>query len=167
MTFFLGYARSKIDIKEFLTKTSYEYMKVRPGEEKKFAEFVELNSYLSGSYDKAESFKELDAAILDLSTKLSKKSRATDEVVQCNRIFYLALPPSVYTSVTKLLSDNCKAKKYIKLGFLFSFIFISKNDSNNQLNFEHFVWFTKKSAKKNITTYIPNKFSHFKSYFTH
>lgn len=111
MTFFLGYARSKLDIKEFLTKTSYEYMKVRPGEEKKFAEFVELNSYLSGSYDKAENFKELDAAILDLSTKLSKKSRATDEVVQCNRIFYLALPPSVYTSVTKLLSDNCKAKK--------------------------------------------------------
>ena len=143
MTFFLGYARSKIDIKEFLTKTSYEYMKVRPGEEKKFAEFVELNSYLSGSYDKAESFKELDAAILDLSTKLSKKSKATDEVVQCNRIFYLALPPSVYTSVTKLLSDNCKAKKYeyrinsMKLfwGFLLSFRILSKTRLNSYSTF--------------------------------
>lgn len=107
-TFFVGYARSKLDIYEFLTKTAYQYMKVKPDEEKKFAEFVQLNSYLSGSYDKAESFKQLDAKILEISAKHSKTNSNENE---CNRIFYLALPPSVYTSVTKLLSDNCKAKQ--------------------------------------------------------
>lgn len=114
-TFFLGYARSKLDIDEFLTKTCYQYMKIRAGEEAKFAEFVKLNSYLSGSYDKTESFKELDAKILQLSSKYSIKG-GEDDKVGCHRIFYLALPPSVYMSVTKLLSDNCKSQKLVLWG---------------------------------------------------
>jgi glucose-6-phosphate 1-dehydrogenase len=103
-TYFLGYARSKLDIKEFLTKDVYKYMKVKKEEEEKFAQFVELNHYLSGSYDKTESFQALNNNIIDIA-KLDGKSS------DCNRIFYLALPPSVYTSVTELLSKNCKAQK--------------------------------------------------------
>lgn len=112
-TFFLGYARSKLDIKEFLTKTAYNNMKVKPNEEAKFAEFVKLNGYLSGTYDKAESFKALDAEILKQCTKCPQRDSFDSESGQCNRIFYLALPPSVYMSVTKLLSENCKAKKFV------------------------------------------------------
>lgn len=134
-TLFLGYARSKLEIKEFLTKTSYEYMKVKPGQEAKFAEFVELNSYLSGSYDKAENFKQLNEKIFELSRKHASRANGqngsssngdapngggnetADRGFDCNRIFYLALPPTVYTSVTKLLSDHCKSQKYV---FFFS-----------------------------------------------
>lgn len=137
-TLFLGYARSKLEIKEFLTKTSYEYMKVKPGQEAKFAEFVELNSYLSGSYDKAENFKQLNEKIFELSRKHASRvnggqngsssnsngdalngggNETADRGVDCNRIFYLALPPTVYMSVTKLLSDHCKSQKYVLLTF--------------------------------------------------
>jgi len=102
-TYFLGYARSKVDIKEMLSKTAYKFMNVKPGQEDKFNEWVELNYYLAGSYDKSENFEELDLKILEISKKYSNLN-------DCNRIFYLALPPSVYTTVTALLSKHCKAK---------------------------------------------------------
>ena len=110
-TYFLGYARSKLDIKEFLTNQAYPFMKVKKEEEANFAEFLSLNDYLAGTYDKPENFKELNQKILAISKNYSSK-KTDNTVVECNRIFYLALPPSVYTSVTKLLSDHCKAKKY-------------------------------------------------------
>lgn len=103
-TYFIGYARSKIDIKTLLTETAYKFMKVKPSEEDQFKKFVELNYYVSGSYDKTESFKELNSSILKVSKMHSKAN-------DCHRIFYLALPPSVYSSVTQHLSENCKAEK--------------------------------------------------------
>jgi glucose-6-phosphate 1-dehydrogenase len=104
-TYFAGYARSKLDIEEFLTKTCFQYMKVKEHENEKFKEFVSRNFYLSGSYDKDENFKELDQKLLEIN----KKFNGANE--DCNRIFYLALPPSVYTTVTRLLSEHCKARK--------------------------------------------------------
>lgn len=104
-TFFLGYARSKIDIQEFLTKTCYQYMKVKPDEEEKFKAFVAINHYLAGSYDQKESFVALNDKILELTKTTCTKS------TEANRIFYLALPPTVYSSVTELISHNCKAQK--------------------------------------------------------
>ena len=81
-------------------------MKVKPEEKDKFAKFVEKNYYLAGSYDKSENFVELNNKILEVS-KLNNNNKS----VECNRIFYLALPPSVYSSVLELLSVNCKAGK--------------------------------------------------------
>jgi glucose-6-phosphate 1-dehydrogenase len=104
-TFFLGYARSSIKIDEFLTKVCYQYMKVLPDEEEKFKQFVKLNYYLAGSYDKLENFEELNLKILEISKEHAAHG------IDCNRIFYLALPPSVYSSVTHALSHCCKAKK--------------------------------------------------------
>ena len=104
-TLFLGYARSKLNIQEFLTKTAYQFMKVKPQEEEMFSKFVSKNYYLAGSYDKEESFQELSNKIVEIGQM--NDADAED----CNRLFYLALPPSVYTSVTELLSKNCKAKK--------------------------------------------------------
>ncbi|CAF0999969.1 unnamed protein product [Brachionus calyciflorus] len=104
-TFFLGYARSKLDIKDFLTQKCRQYMKVKPDEEEKFNEWVSKNHYLAGSYDQSESFAQLNSKIVEISRFYEPE---TDDA---NRIFYLALPPSVYTSVTQLLSENCKAKK--------------------------------------------------------
>lgn len=108
-TYFLGYARSKLDIHEFLSKTCLPFMKLKEGERAKYDEFVKKNYYLAGTYDQDESFSELNKKILEVS-KLN--SDAKDTSFECNRIFYLALPPSVYSSVTRLLSQNCKAQKY-------------------------------------------------------
>ncbi len=107
-TFFLGYARSKLNIQEFLSKTAYQYMKVKPEEQSKFEEFVSRNYYLAGSYDRAENFKELNEQILNVAKSNNDNTHVFSD---CNRIFYLALPPSVYTTVTELLSLQCKAMK--------------------------------------------------------
>lgn len=108
-TFFLGYARSKLDIVEYLTKTCYEYMKVKPEEKSQFDEFVKKNYYIAGSYDKDEHFIQLNEKILDISKTNTSNPQETN--YECNRIFYFALPPTVYTSVTLFLSNYCKAKK--------------------------------------------------------
>jgi len=105
-TYFVGYARSNIEIKKFLSETCYKYMKVREGEEELYAEFVNRNYYLAGSYDNPESFAALNLEIL-------RVSKIYSNLPECNRIFYLALPPSVYTSVTQLLSHHCKAARSV------------------------------------------------------
>lgn len=105
-THFLGYARSSIEIKQFLGEKCRQYMKIKPNEENKFQEFINKNHYLVGSYDKSEHFAQLNSKIVEIA-RMGK----CENVEDANRIFYLALPPSVYTNVTKLLSENCKAKK--------------------------------------------------------
>jgi glucose-6-phosphate 1-dehydrogenase len=107
-TYFLGYARSKLDIAEFLRTKCHQYMKVKEEEKLKFEQFIERNYYLAGSYDQAQSFQELNTKILEIS-KLNTNDKAST-FADCNRIFYLALPPSVYSTVLELLSRNCKAK---------------------------------------------------------
>lgn len=94
-TFFIGYARSKITMED-ITKNTIQYMKVRPGEEEKLKEFYKLNEYVCGQYDKTEGFAELNKVI---QTKGN-----------CNRLFYLALPPSVYEAVTLNIKATCMAK---------------------------------------------------------
>lgn len=127
-TYFVGYARSKIDIHKFLTETAYKFMKVKPEEESRFRKFVSANYYLAGSYDKADNFQELNEKILEVSKKYSKSN------FDCNRIFYLALPPSVYTSVTKLLSENCKADKEYFTRVIVEKPFGKDLDSSNALS---------------------------------
>jgi glucose-6-phosphate 1-dehydrogenase len=55
-------------------------------------EFLKLSSYVDGQYDEDESFQKLEEAL--------KKSG------QKNRIFYMALPPSVFTTVATHLKKN-------------------------------------------------------------
>lgn len=108
-TFFIGYARSKIEIIDFLNTKVKPYMKVKPDEEAKYALFLEQNSYVAGSYDQAVHFKQLNDHISTVARRSYQKENNTS-FKDCNRIFYLALPPSVYTTVTELLSMNCKAE---------------------------------------------------------
>ncbi|KAL8611290.1 Glucose-6-phosphate 1-dehydrogenase [Nucella lapillus] len=94
-TSFIGYARSQLTVED-LKKNVVQYMKVQPGQEEQLKRFFTLNSYVSGAYDKAEAFKHLDQAIVALG--------------DCNRLFYLALPPSVYEAVTLNIKAVCMAK---------------------------------------------------------
>jgi glucose-6-phosphate 1-dehydrogenase len=114
-TFFLGYARSDLDIRKFLTTDCLPFMKIKPDQQAKFNEFVDKNYYLSGGkegYTSSESFRALSAKVVEIA-KLHGNSGSPNKtpLEDANRIFYLALPPSVYTSVTRLLSEECKAKR--------------------------------------------------------
>lgn len=67
-----------------------------------YAEFWNLNRYVAGSYDNSKDFEKLN----DELCKQEVKGRG-------NRIFYLALPPSVFEPVTKNISTSLAAKKYL------------------------------------------------------
>ena len=58
--------------------------------------FFGANYYVQGSYDKSEDFQHLNSEIHNLQ----KAGRA-------NRLFYMALPPSVYDSVASQIHANC------------------------------------------------------------
>lgn len=75
-------------------------MKVRDGEQDRYEEFWKLNYYVAGGYDSRNDFEILD-------TKLSE----FEYVPHANRLFYLALPPSVFESVTYLIKETCMGKK--------------------------------------------------------
>lgn len=98
-TVFFGYARSKTSVQEIKDKCS-PYMKVKPIEQKQYEEFWKINYYFSGQYDSRRDFEILNQ---ELST-FEKRTTA-------NRLFYLALPPSVYELVTVHIRESCMAPK--------------------------------------------------------
>lgn len=60
--------------------------------------------YVSGSYDAPEGFQALDKAISE--HEISKNSTEGSS----RRLFYLALPPSVYPPVCKMIKSHCMNK---------------------------------------------------------
>ena len=64
--------------------------------EQQLHEFCEVCTYVSGQYDKDESFIELEKHLKELE----KGQKET------NRVFYMALPPSVFTTVSQHLKKN-------------------------------------------------------------
>ncbi|XP_057736834.1 glucose-6-phosphate 1-dehydrogenase 6, cytoplasmic-like isoform X1 [Arachis stenosperma] len=68
------------------------------------AKFLHLIKYVSGPYDSEDGFRLLDKEILEHeSLKTSAKGLS-------RRLFYLALPPSVYPSVCKMIKTCCMNK---------------------------------------------------------
>lgn len=78
------------------------HAKPRPDQKAKWDEFWQRNIYVQGEYDKDEGFKKLEASIDDLRGSFGKGI--------INRLFYLALPPSVYEVVTKQIHTHCMSK---------------------------------------------------------
>lgn len=62
--------------------------------------FFKQNSYVAGGYDTPDGFVKLDQAIKALETKQ-----------KANRLFYLALPPTVFDTVTLNIKERCMAKE--------------------------------------------------------
>ena len=82
---------------EYIKKvTSYIKTPTKDMEEQ-LAAFTKTLTYVSGSYDKDESFQELTRHLGELE-KGQKEN---------NRIFYMALPPSVFITVSQHLKRNC------------------------------------------------------------
>ncbi|KIY71411.1 glucose-6-phosphate 1-dehydrogenase [Cylindrobasidium torrendii FP15055 ss-10] len=97
----VGYARTKMDQPEF-HKRATSYIK-NPNDDPditaKIDEFKALSTYVAGDYDKGEAFDELNAHLEEIESKYQSK--------ECNRLFYLALPPSVFIPVGKNIKEHC------------------------------------------------------------
>lgn len=78
------------------------YIKIPEGESEaptKLEEFKALSSYVAGSYDEDSAYQELEKHLQEIEGKYKAKER--------NRLFYMALPPSVFTAVAQGLKKNC------------------------------------------------------------
>lgn len=98
-TIFFGYARTHLTIPELRSRCD-KYMQVRDGEEGRYEEFWRLNYYVAGGYDSRRDFELLNQEIAKF-----------EDVPHANRLFYLALPPSVFEPVTRLIKETCMGQK--------------------------------------------------------
>jgi glucose-6-phosphate 1-dehydrogenase len=97
----VGYARTKMDHDEYLRRVK-SYIKTPTKDiEQQLEEFCNLCTYVSGQYDRDESF-------LQLNKHLEELEQGRKET---NRLFYMALPPSVFTIVSQHLKKCCYPTK--------------------------------------------------------
>lgn len=75
-------------------------MQVHEGEEGRYEEFWRLNYYFAGGYDSRRDFE-----------LLNQEMTKFENVPNANRLFYLALPPTVFESVTRLIKETCMGQK--------------------------------------------------------
>lgn len=86
-----------MDHEEYLRRIK-SYIKTPTKEiEQQLADFCSICSYVSGQYDRDESFLALNRHLEDLER--GKKA--------AHRLFYMALPPSVFTIVSQHLKRCC------------------------------------------------------------
>ncbi|KAH0562277.1 hypothetical protein GP486_003022 [Trichoglossum hirsutum] len=99
----VGYARTKMDHEEYIKRVK-SYIKTPIKEmEEQLGQFVGLCSYISGQYDQDEPFIHLRKHMEELEGDREER----------NRVFYMALPPSVFISVSEHLKRNCYPEKGI------------------------------------------------------
>ncbi|XP_061651380.1 glucose-6-phosphate 1-dehydrogenase isoform X1 [Phyllopteryx taeniolatus] len=98
-TFFIGFARSDLTV-DAIRASCMPYLKVTDSEADRLSVFFSRNSYISGKYADDDSFSNLNKHILTLPGGS-----------EANRLFYLALPPTVYHDVTKNIKHHCISEK--------------------------------------------------------
>ncbi|KAF5186904.1 Glucose-6-phosphate 1-dehydrogenase [Thalictrum thalictroides] len=94
-----GYARTKISDDELRNRIRGYLSHGKDSED--VSDFLQLIKYVSGSYDGEEGFRLLDTKIYE--HEVSKNTQEGSS----RRLFYLALPPSVYPSVCKMIRNFC------------------------------------------------------------
>jgi len=103
-THIVGYARTKMDKPEFHEKISAHFKDADSGEGAKAKKaFLDICTYQPGAYDKDEAFQELNSAMEKIEQEGGSKNP--------NRLFYMALPPNVFTVVAAGLKKNCYSEK--------------------------------------------------------
>lgn len=94
----IGYARTKMEPKEFHDRIT-QYIKAPiPAMKTKLQEFLKICSYVDGQYNEEASFQKLEEAIREREKQFQGSER--------HRIFYMALPPSVFIDVANGLKKN-------------------------------------------------------------
>jgi len=100
----VGYARTKMDEAEYHKRTT-SYLKNPDNASEvsaKIEDFKKLSTYISGGYEDAPSFQNLNRHLESIEKNYQRK--------EYNRVFYLALPPSVFVPVSKHVRENCYAQ---------------------------------------------------------
>lgn len=96
----VGYARTKMDEEEYHKRVS-QYIKAPiPAMKEKLKEFLKICTYVSGQYDEDESFQNLEKSLQEIEKGYTNSNAGK------NRVFYMALPPSVFTTVAAHLRKN-------------------------------------------------------------
>lgn len=97
----VGYARTKMDDEEYHKRTT-SYIK-NPNNDPEIAakieEFKKISSYVSGGYEDSPSFQNLTKHIEAIEKNYQSR--------EANRLFYLALPPSVFVPVAQHAKECC------------------------------------------------------------
>ncbi|CAG8452918.1 3726_t:CDS:2 [Acaulospora colombiana] len=89
----IGYARTNIGEQEFRNRIS-GYIKAPVAEIKEqLSKFLEICSYVSGQYDKDESYQYLSKVVEEIENLGGPEKK--------HRVFYMALPPSVFVPVAR------------------------------------------------------------------
>ncbi|KAG5456922.1 MAG: glucose-6-phosphate dehydrogenase, partial [Olpidium bornovanus] len=96
----VGYARSRLSNDDFVKQVTSN-IKSLDENKPQLDEFLKKCSYVSGAYDNDESWALLNKKIQELEERSS--------VV--HRVFYMALPPTVYSAVAAGLKKNCYSTK--------------------------------------------------------
>lgn len=95
----VGYARSKLSAEDLRERIRL-HLKLNDDRAKgKVEEFLLLVTYISGPYGKPEGYQQLNKAIEAYDAK--------NGVTKSERLFYLALPPSVFTEVGAHIKKQC------------------------------------------------------------
>ena len=117
----MGYARSKISVQN-IKESSSKYLAFKSeGDKQKLDTFWSRNYYVQGSYDKDPDFKHLNEELTILEDKAIEShgkqangtaaeladSNCQNVIYEHNRLFYLALPPTVFNSSTELIKKYC------------------------------------------------------------
>ena len=77
------------------------FIQLKDGEKGKVSEFFKVCYYVQGPYNEESGFKKLN-------TELDKLGEGKDVV---NRLFYLALPPSVFIDASENIKKFCMSSK--------------------------------------------------------
>ncbi|CAI0456764.1 unnamed protein product [Linum tenue] len=101
-----GYARTKISDDDLRNRIR-SYLEKGSAKSEEVSEFLQLIKYVSGSYDTEEGFRMLDKEI-----SLHEEFRNSTEG-SSRRLFYLALPPSVYPVVCRMIKLCCMNKSHL------------------------------------------------------
>ncbi|CAN6675034.1 glucose-6-phosphate 1-dehydrogenase [Trichomonascus vanleenenianus] len=96
----VGYARTKMDEAEYHRRLASYFKLEDAGVEQKAAEFKALCTYVSGQYDVPDGFIKLREHIEELEAEPVRQG------YKRNRLFYLALPPSVFGPVCTGIRQN-------------------------------------------------------------
>lgn len=86
-----------MDHDEFLRRVKSHIKTPTKDMEEQLNDFCNLCSYVAGQYDQDDAFKQLNSHLESIESKRSEQ----------NRIFYMALPPSVFITVSQHLKRNC------------------------------------------------------------
>ncbi|KAI8806493.1 glucose-6-phosphate dehydrogenase [Cladochytrium replicatum] len=97
----VGYARSPIELADFRKRVSSKIKTKSDQEARILQDFLNLCTYVAGKYDEEASFKRLNAYIEDIEEAHSGAVK--------HRVFYMALPPSVFIPASEGIRKSCYA----------------------------------------------------------